>query len=375
MRYEQIGRKKEVENMKYSNLNDGIDEYLKKYEDTFYVSNLDFAIDLIRTGGKKFNLRNTTNYNAENQCFEEKVSGVETLDLVTSFLAELDGDYLQCFTKSFNEGRFDFYNDLENNDKKIRGICSYEGYTVNFNGTISDSRTIIHEFFHSLNIKNYKLAPIFSEMISIFMENKFLDFLNTKGYSRNDIAKSRLARYNDFSGAWNRLIIQSNFLNLKNKIGYLDEESYDFISMHEKELNFPHLSKEDFIEVLEFLDDRIKNSEKIEQAFNPEYSFRYYIGTIYSSYLLLQEDSLDKVLLLNEYLRKPVEETDIESAFRIIGIKDETDFRFIDATNKYYQKEKLIYQGVKKEKFSDMKNRPRNKKLLKANMECVRNSV
>lgn len=354
--------------MKYSNFNDGIDEYLKKYEDTFYVSNLDFAIDLIRTGGKKFNLRNTTNYNAEDQGFEEKISGVETLDLVTSFLAELDGDYLQCFTKSFNEGRFDFYNDLENNDKKIKDMCNYEGYTVNFNGTVCDSYAIIHEFFHSLNIRNYKLVPIFSEMISIFMENKFLDFLNTKGYSRNDIAKLRLARYNDFSVIWNSLTIQSNFLNLKNKIGYLDEESYDFISMHEKELNFPHLSKEDFIEVLEFLDDRIKNSEKIEQAFNPEYSFRYYIGTIYSSYLLLQEDSLNKVLLLNEYLRKPVEETDIETAFRIIGIKDETDFRFIDATNKYYQKEKLIYQGVKKEKFSDMKNRPRNKKLLKANM-------
>ena len=63
--------------MKYSNLNDGIDEYLKKYENTFYVYNLDFAIDLIRTGGKKFNLRNTTNYNAENQGFEEKVSKVK----------------------------------------------------------------------------------------------------------------------------------------------------------------------------------------------------------------------------------------------------------------------------------------------------------
>ena len=368
MPYEQIGRKKEVENMKYSNLNDGIDGYLKNYEDTFYVSNLDFAINLIRTGGKKLNLRNTTNYNVENQGLEEKVSGVETLDLVTSFLAELGGDYLQCFTMSFNEGRFDFYNDLGNNDKKIKDICSYEGYTVNFNGTISDSCTTIHEFFHSLNINNYKLAQIFSEMISIFMENKFLDFLNTKGYSRTDIAKLRLVRYNDFSSTWSELLLESDFLNLKNKIGYLEEDSYDFIAMHEKELNFPHLSKEYFIEILEFLDNRFKNSEKIEQAFNPEYSFRYYIGTIYSSYLLLQEDSLDKVLLLNEYLRKPVEETDIETAFRIIGIKDETDFRFIDATNKYYQKEKLIYQGVKKEKFSDMKNRPRNKKLLKANM-------
>ena len=42
--------------MNYSKLNEGLDEYLQKYENTFYVSNLDMNINLIREGNKRFDL-------------------------------------------------------------------------------------------------------------------------------------------------------------------------------------------------------------------------------------------------------------------------------------------------------------------------------
>ena len=68
----------------------------------------------------------------------------------------------------------------EIDSKRVKNECGLFSYTVKFNGTIKDSSVIVHEFFHFLNIDNYKLAPIFSEFISIFMENKFLDFLDNK---------------------------------------------------------------------------------------------------------------------------------------------------------------------------------------------------
>lgn len=341
--------------MNYSKLNEGLDEYLQKYENTFYVSNLDMNINLIRKGNKHFDLFKMIGSDEINLKPQEKISGLETLNLVTEFLSELGGNYLYYFTRTFNEGNFDFHNIDEVDSKRVKNECGLFSYTVKFNGTIKDPSVIVHEFFHYLNIDNYKLAPIFSEFISIFMENKFLDFLDNKCYSREDIAKLRLHRYEDFSSCCNKLNLQSDFLNLKKKIGYLDDDSYDFISMYGEELNFPNLTKKYFTDILVDLDNKMKKKKNVEQAFNPAYTFRYYLGTTYSSYLLLQDDSLDKVLLLNDYLMQEEENTNIETAFKILGINKKDDSCFIEATNKYYQNEALIYKNLSDKKINNQK--------------------
>lgn len=77
--------------MNYSKLNEGLDEYLQKYENTFYVSNLDMNINLIREGNKRFDLFKMLGSDEINLKPQEKISGLETLNLVTEFLSELGG--------------------------------------------------------------------------------------------------------------------------------------------------------------------------------------------------------------------------------------------------------------------------------------------
>ena len=133
--------------MNYSKLNEGLDEYLQKYENTFYVSNLDMNINLIREGNKRFDLFKMIGSDEINLKPQEKISGLETLNLVTEFLSELGGNYLYYFTRTFNEGNFDFHNMDEIDSKRVKNECGLFSYTVKFNGTIKDSSVIVHEFF------------------------------------------------------------------------------------------------------------------------------------------------------------------------------------------------------------------------------------
>lgn len=326
--------------MDYSRLNDTFNDFLNKNQNNFYVSNLDLAVNFLTKGRKKFSLFKLIGSNELDLNLEEKVSGIETLDLVTKFLAELGGNYLEYFKESFNNGYFDFYNSLDEDEQNIKNQCNNKDYSVKFNGTINDASHVIHEFFHHLNSSNYKLAPVFSEVISIYMENKILDFLIENGHSRTDVAKLRMLRYYDFWSSHNELNFESDFLNLKNHLGYLDEASCSFVNEYSKELNFHNMKNEDFLGYLHYLNKSMDNKE-----FKPDYLFRYFVGTTYSSYLLMQDDSLNKVLTLNEYMMQPTEYTDVDTAFRILGIKQKDDICFIDATNEYYKKEALIYKN------------------------------
>ena len=84
---------------------------------------------------------------------------------------------------------------------------------------------------------------------------------------------------------------------MKKKIGYLDDDSYDFISMYGEELNFPNLTKKYFTDILIDFDNKMKKKKNVEQA------------------------------------------------FKILGINKKDDACFIEATNKYYQNEALIYKN------------------------------
>lgn len=327
--------------MSYSKLNNIFDKYLKSHSDCFFVSNLDFASNFLEKGTEKINLFKIIEAKRVNLNLDEKVSKTESLDLVIKFLSSLNDNYLENFKQAINNGGFIF----ENSSKVNGSYCEDGKCIIDLKGAIIDSTVILHEYFHLLNNENSKLAPIFTEAVSIYMENKFLDFLIETGYSRLDVAKIRMIRYFNFYRTNDELSFKVPFLNLKKKLGHLDEDSYIFISRYSKELNFPNMPKENFLYFLEHLDEVIQKEDKDGKEFEPDYIFQYYLGTAYSSYLLMQDNSLDKVLALNEYMMQPTEITNIETAFKILGIRNKDDMSFIEATNEYYQKEALIYKN------------------------------
>ena len=65
------------------------------------------------------------------------------------------------------------------------------------------------------------------------MENKYLDFLETKGYSKNDVAQARLDRYLDFYHLRNSLYYETAFLNVAKEAGTYD---YEFLMKYKDKL-------------------------------------------------------------------------------------------------------------------------------------------
>lgn len=77
--------------------------------------------------------------------------------------------------------------------------------------------------------------------------------------------------------------------------------------------------------------------------FRPDFTYRYFIGTAYSSYLLKEEDSLKDVLLLNDSLIYD-KKLPIFKCVELLGI-DEVNFdEVIKATNEYYRPSIITYK-------------------------------
>ena len=283
--------------------------------------------------------------------YEQFVGGMETIDLVREFLGSLYSDYVYFFDNSFNNGSFGFCDSLEENDLNL-GNSTYikeknKLYNVTFSGNIVDGKNLVHEFFHYLNFDSYPASFVVSELISIYIENKYLDFLMKKGYSKKDIATSRLLRYLDYDSSCNKLYNETFLLNLKKKLGYIDEDSYQFIIDYREKLDFPNISKDEYLSFLHTLVNDIngfdKNNPRKNIRFRPDFTYRYFIGTAYSSYLLKEEDSLEDVLLLNDSLMYD-KRLPIFKCFELLGI-DEINFdQVIKATNDYYEPSIITYK-------------------------------
>lgn len=336
--------------MNYLKFNQELDEYLDSHKYSFYLYTLKSNIEFLKEAKKRLDPFKIIGSNK--LCLEcnQFVDGMETLDLVSEFLNSIDKRYTYYFERSLNDGSFGFCDSI--NDTKDFSNNAYISnnrnlYNVAFNGNIADGKTLIHEFFHYLNLDSYLASPVFSELISIYMENKYLDFIYEKGYSKNDIAVSRLFRYLSYNYSCNKLYNDSILLNIKDKIGYIDEDSYQFIIDYREELDFPNMTKDEYLFILHTLVNDIngfdKNNPRKNIRFRPDFIYRYFIGTAYSSYLLKEEDSLKDVLLLNDSLIYD-KKLPILKCVELLGI-DEVNFdEVIKATNEYYRPSIITYK-------------------------------
>lgn len=325
--------------MDYFKFNQELDEYLNSHKYSFYLYMLETNIEFFEESKKRLDPFKIIGSNRI--CLEcnQFVDGIETLNLVTEFLNNIDDRYAYYFEKSLSDGNFAFCDSI-NDDGDFSNTAYISKnknlYNVSFNGTITDGKTLIHEFFHYLNLDAYLVSPVFSELISIYMENKYLDFIYEKGYSKNDIAINRLFRYLSYNYSCNKLCNDSILLNIKNKIGYLDEDSYDFITKYKEQLSFPDISRKEYITSLR----KMKNSIK---SFKPDVNYRYFLGTVYSSHLLNSDYGLDDVLLLNDCLIYD-KETSISKAFEILDLTDISFEDTIKETNDYYKPAIISYK-------------------------------
>lgn len=114
------------------------------------------------------------------------------------------------------------------------------------------------------------------------------------------------------------------------------------------------MTKEEYLFILHTLVNDIngfdKNNPRKNIRFRPGFTYRYFIGTAYSSYLLKEEDSLEDVLLLNDFLIYD-KKLPIFKYFELLEI-DEVNFeQVIKATNEYYRPSIISYKLTNKKKI------------------------
>lgn len=156
------------------------------------------------------------------------------------------------------------------------------------------------------------------------MENKYLDFLGTKGYSKSDILKVKLERYLDFFDGQQDLLYETLILNIKEKLGVIKEQDYDFLTSYKdyffKDINIDMYYKNINVALNKLRNIDNKNMNR-KDKFSPNYTFRYFFGVLLSSYLLTRDDELvtNRVLHLNNKLSNN-EIISFFDGFEILGI-------------------------------------------------------
>jgi len=162
----------------------------------------------------------------------------KTLELVREFLESIDKNYLNIFKKCLSDGTFDLF--LPEDD-----LIERPGYPITFPkpkaninvpicNNIKDGAVIIHEFFHFLNDDNkyHITTELFTEMISIYFELRYVIFLIEKGYDNVNLSKLLYERIDDSKEAANSLFGSSAVLDIYNKTGKVNYGNYKFINKY-----------------------------------------------------------------------------------------------------------------------------------------------
>lgn len=326
-------------------LNERIDTYLKENNNLFYLNNLTPILHLLEQSKSLINPYEELGTNCIAINYHDKIDGLTSFELVREYLYLLNPKYQDIFTKCLNNGTFGFADTINDEVDYLTTNCSgrkdkHLFFNVGFEGNILDGKILVHEFFHYLNTANYASRELFTEFISIYNENKFLDYLKTKGYSDGDITKAKLERYLGFYRIINPLYYETLILNIGSLIGDFD---YNFLMKYKDVLSFPSLTFEKWEEVLDTFLDKLKKCDEPnhhnQEKVTPDISYRYFLGTVLSCYLLTHEDenTHKRVLELNDKLASGLSLAD---SFNILelDLNNISSHDLVASVNNYYDK-------------------------------------
>lgn len=221
-------------------------------------------------------------FNYEPEFEYEKVDICDTITLVREFLGNIDDKYLEKFDKALNDGTFELF--LPDDDWVERPL---EPITIDkpeaiiyvpINYNITDGTIIIHEFFHYLNDqeKQITIRDIFTEMISIYYELRFSQFLDNKGISTNGFNKNVCDRlYNTMLSAENVFFTGAVF-DIYHNTGKISKKNINFID------KYRHL----YLPIKNYIVNFYSGEDFIEDMLSFRNNVSYVIGTLLSFYSL-----------------------------------------------------------------------------------------
>lgn len=366
----------------YKRLNDYLNDafiYLSKY-DGFFIQNMHMIFPLnsiLYENLKGIDLRH--NFHKNNLTHEY------IFELARNEIEKINPNYLENFDKLIDSGRLEFFlheqnmiikestyyenlSEIENNEEEIRNdsVCSYNNgdYFIDLARThnYNDVLMLIHEFIHSTNSsKNMgEYRYILIEFFSIYFEMLSQKDLLEKGINPGELdIFDRIKSAGKISKKINKYDLVFMAYNL---FGNVKEDSYEDLEKY----HIVSSTKEDFedvcINLLKYFDYQkiVYNNENKEfnlydyrKCISILFSsgYRYLLGTLFSCYLLENENK-DKIVWLNDHINdEKMKNMNLIDVLKMIDI-DLTDEnineKLVDSAQNYY--ENLSKYSVKEEK-------------------------
>lgn len=252
----------------------------------------------------------------ENPIFD-KMDIHTSLNLVREFLGTIDKDYVKLFDKSLVDGTFDIFlpeDDLvERPDEPITTPVPEASIYIPVQNTIEDGAIIVHEFFHYTNDieELVGVREIFTEMISIYFEQRYFNFLCDKGYNSINFDRAIYFRINNSFNSADNLCYTGSIFDIYNYGGKISHKNI-------KELDKYRglLYNENTKNLISFYKD-----EAFEEGISEfRIDVSYLIGTLLALFSL-KEPKLNDIKM--NYINKNINNLDIKKILNILDTKME----------------------------------------------------
>lgn len=368
----------------YKRLNDYLNDafiYLSKY-DGFFIQNMQSIFILNNMLYGKLN-----DIDLEHKFHKNNLTFEDVFELARSEIEKINPNYLEEFDRLIDSGRLGLFkqeenitikesddyeklSEIENNEEEIRNdsVCSYNNgdYFIDLARThnYNDVLTLIHEFIHSTNSsKNMgEYRYILTEFFSIYFE-----MLSQKELLENGINPSELDIFDRIknTGKISKEITEYDLVFISyNLFGNIKENSYEDL----KKYHIVSSTKKEFecacVRLLKYFDyQKIQYNNESKEFNLYDYrkcisilfssGYRYLLGTLFSCYLLENENK-DKIVWLNDHINdEKMKNMNLIDVLKMIDI-DLTDEnineKLVDSAQNYYKN--LSKYSVKEEKKS-----------------------
>lgn len=368
----------------YKRLNDYLNDtfiYLSGH-DRFFIQNMQsiFILNNMLYGKLK-------DLELEHKFHENNLTFEDVFELARNEIEKINSNYLKEFDKLIDSGRLglfkqeeninikevDYYeklSEVENNEEETRNtsICFYteDGYFIDLARTYNydDVLSLIHEFIHSTNSsKNMgEYRYILTEFFSIYFE-----ILSKKNLLENGINSSELDIFDRIKDTgkiskemneYDLVFISYNLFGNIKENSYEDLEKYHIVSSTKKEFECA------CVRLLKYFDyQKIQYNNESKEFNLHDYrkcisilfssGYRYLLGTLFSCYLLENENK-DKIVWLNDHINdEKMKNMNLIDVLKMIDINltdENINEKLVESAQKYY--ENLSKYSVKEEKKS-----------------------
>lgn len=368
----------------YKKLNDYLNDtfiYLSEY-DGFLIYNMHTIFRLNSMLYEKLK-----NIDLKHKFHENNLTFEDIFNIARNEIEKINPNYLEKFDELIYSGRLEFFlkeknitikesndykklSEIENSEEDIRydSVCSYteDDYFIDIarEYNYNDVLMLIHEFIHSTNIsKNVgEYRYILTEFFSIYFEMYAQRNLLESGINSSEL--DIFDRIKD-TGKISKEITEYDLVFISyNLFGNIKENSYEDL----KKYHIVSSTKKEFecacVRLLKYFDyQKIQYNNESKEFNLYDYrkcisilfssGYRYLLGTLFSCYLLENENK-DKIVWLNDHINdEKMKNMNLIDVLKMIDI-DLTDEnineKLVDSAQNYY--ENLSKYSVKEEKKS-----------------------